>query len=523
MIFEKLFLEKPELTRLKLYRNVLSMPKKVFKANELATVHKTTYQQTYNNLQGLAKDLQDFYGQSAETFFDGTDVFQESFKMPLSDYRRKMVTRTLPYNFIDAVFKNNFENLNDFLTEQLVSRSTLSRRTSTLHDYMRRFGIGLSYIDMVFLGDERKIREFLFIFYYSLSQGGVWPFENVSFEQARSLLQVINNNCFHYLYRNRVDEYQCIFRLAIAMERIEQGYTLSRNSRLDLLVKNNRFFNVEKSKQFGLFQLSSTYSFNEIEELFFAFNHSISPFTKANVNDHNLVEVFSENDTFLWDFVINYLEFLANSYSEQLSQEVLQDPVLLANLIRIFYSYFVFAGSFPTMADLFESESNLTGYNQLIDITKDFILKNAAQYQMPDIITNSRLISNDIYQLLLPVIGKVVSGDAIQVKLYLEEDIVASRDLTTFLSDLKGIHVLSKADPVDLADIVVTPLGSLGNLPNVVIPENVKMIYWNSEDNEDEFYRIYRQIRSVHIERKATNQKTDQEDSSASGSDQVLA
>jgi hypothetical protein len=504
MIFEKLFLEKSDLTRLHLYRDILSIQKPRFKVNELSEMHGASYQQTYNNLQSLMKDLQKVYELPSENFFDGNEIYRDHFTMSLTEYRNHMITNTLTFKFIDAIFNKSCRTLDEFLETNRISRSTLSRKTSDLHDYMKLFNIGISYIDLELIGDEKQIREFLFVLYYSLYLGYQWPFHHVSLAETRSLLKLINNSDFYYLYRNRVDEYQCAFRLAIAVERIKDGYPISRASRLDLIIEKNKFFNEEKVKDFEIFNLSKEYSFNELETLFFGFNHTISPFTEANVNDHNLISTFREGDSKFWQFILKYLEMLANDYSKELSTKILTDEVLLSNLIRIFYSYYVFLGSFFTISRMFGEieHPNLTGHNSIIQLTEDFIRDNAADYEISDLIRCKHYLGEDIYQLLLPAISQIVTKDALQVKLYLEEDIVASRDLTTFLNDLRGVHVLDKEDPVELADVIISPLGHLENLPNLVIPAGTKLIFWNSESNENELYRIYREIRQIHIERK---------------------
>lgn len=504
MIFEKLFLEKSDLTRLHLYRDILSIPKTRFKVNELSKIHGASYQQTYNNLQSLMKDLQKVYQVPSENFFDGNEIYRDHFTMSLTEYRNHMITNTLTFKFIDAIFNRSCKSLNEFLENNRISRSTLSRKTSELHDYMKTFNVGISYIDMELIGDEKQIREFLFVLYYSLYLGYQWPFRHVSFDETRSLLELINNNAFHYLYRNRVDEYQCAFRLAIAVGRIKEGYPISRASRLDLLIENNKLFDRKKVQDTAIFNLSKDYTFNELESLFFGFNHTISPFTEANVNDNNLISTFREGNSSFWQFILKYLELLANKYSKELSTRILSDEVFLSNLIRIFYSYYVFMGSFFTISRMFSNldHPNLTGHNSIIQLTEDFVSNYAADYEMPDLIRSKHHLGEDIYQLLLPAISQIVTKDALQVKLYLEDDIVASRDLTTFLNDLRGVHILSKEDPIELADVIVTPLGHLENLPNLVVPEATKVIFWNSESNENELYRIYREIRQVHIERK---------------------
>ena len=498
MIFENLFLEKSDLMRLRLYRDVLLIQSPTFRVTDLAKVYGNNYQQTYNNFQSLLKNLSDFYRVPITTFFDGTVIFRNRFTKPLTEYRNFLITNTLTFKYIDTIFQGKQRQLSDFLNKYLISRSTLSRKISSFHDYIKNFGINISFIEMKFVGDEKKIREFIFTFYYALFTGATWPFVNISFSEAHSVLKFINQHGFKYYYRNKVDEYQAILRTAIALQRIQEGYPISRASRLDLLINHNQLFNKENARSLAIYQLSDAYSFNEIEDLFFSFSRTISPFKTPDSNDHALLVNFKTDNSLLWQFILKYLETIANDYSNQLSSEILSDEVLLANLVRIFYSYYVFMGNFPTISHFYHGQDYFKG-KDLANLTMQFIQNYAYQYELQDIVTSSRMISNDVFELLLPAVDKIVTDDTIQVKLLLEKDIRSSRELTTFLSDIKGVHLLDDQADLNLADIIVTPLGYLDNLPNLVIPEKVNVIFWNSETNENEFYRIYREIKLYHL------------------------
>lgn len=498
MIFENLFLEKSDLMRLRLYRDLLLIQKPTFRVTDLAKVYGNNYQQTYNNFQSLLKNLTDFYQTSCSDFFDGTVIYRKKFTKPYTEYRNYLITRTLTFKYIDTIFQGKERQLADFLNTHLISRSTLSRKISAFHDYIKGFGISISFIEMKFVGDEKRIREFIFTFYYALFTGSQWPFANISFTEAQSVLGFINQRGFKYYYRNQVDQYQAILRTAIALQRIQEGYPISRASRLDLLVDHNRLFNTKNARELAIYQLSEQYSFNEIEALFCSFNGSISPFQQPDVNDQALLANFEQGNSALWQFVLKYLETLANNYSDELATQVLSNEVLLVNLVRIFYSYYVFMGNFPALSHFYRNQDSLKN-NDLVALTINFIQNYAYQYDLQDIVTSSRLLSSDIFELLLPVAGKIVTNDVIQVKLLLEKDITTSRDLTTFLDDLKGVHLLEDGADLNLADVIVTPLGYLDNLPNLVIPKNVQVIFWNSETNENEFYRIYEEIKLCHL------------------------
>ena len=132
MIFENLFLEKSDLMRLRLYRDVLLIQCPTFRVTDLAKVYGNNYQQTYNNFQSLLKNLSDFYRVPITTFFDGTVIFRNRFTKPLTEYRNFLITNTLTFKYIDTIFQGKQRQLSDFLNKYLISRSTLSRKLKIL-------------------------------------------------------------------------------------------------------------------------------------------------------------------------------------------------------------------------------------------------------------------------------------------------------------------------------------------------------------------------------------------------------
>lgn len=217
MEFEAVFLDHLALAKLELLRTLLRRPQADTIA-DLAQAMAQTYQRTYNLFQGVVDDLMAQSSLSQEQA--RTRLLANAANRPsLDHYRMFLLQQSLAWQYFDTLVQGAAPNLDRFCAKHFISRSTLTRKTSSLRKLLQRYGIRLNNAKAAIEGDEALIRRAIAEIYWRAARGVQWPF--VTMERATIAAQCQVRPAPAGLL-NEFGYYQ----LAVARLRLAAGHTL---------------------------------------------------------------------------------------------------------------------------------------------------------------------------------------------------------------------------------------------------------------------------------------------------------
>lgn len=504
MLFEETILEKAEYQKFVMFRILKSFEGSSYTIIDIANEMKISYQQTYNILQELLEDIQNFPDAKLKNL--NRKKIMSSKKIPLSIdvYRLFLLKRSPVFQFINYVFQaGNNINVEKFCDEHYISRSTLLRKNAPLKALLTRYHIRISYNELGFVGDEKNIRFFFYCFYWLSYRGIEWPFENIRYYEVAKQLQLEKSELNDPIVTIRTLLFWTICRI-----RIINGYYVTEMTKFDQIFPDptNLFdhpntFTTNTFPRVDPNQLITEYKFFD----FYRLQALVFPMTGDNFSSR-IYETQANLQGPIWQLTQDFMHEINTHLVNQDDQPILtENNGLQANLMRIFFSDYIMAGDYPQFNDFYEDEAGINYQNSVIEqLVSQFVEQRVQDPEIKPYLEPSAKIIKEISSLLIPYLRYFKANETVKVKLVLESSDLITRDMMTFLSDLSFVQIVPESDELNDVDVIISSLENLRVLYQDQELENKVIVNWNLDATEAEYFNLYQTLKQ-EFTKKITN------------------
>lgn len=237
-------------------------------------ISKTSVQKIVKNIKSRILDL----GRpeiSIEVSTNKGVKFSRNPCFPLHKMVSEIYSCSFTYKLIDGIFNETISSLNLFSLKQYFSVASIRRKIANINEALASDEIYIR--QNQFIGDEYSIRSFLFKYYWEISKGIIWPFE-----------QINRNQLFHFL-----DDYQKI-----------SGITYSVISKEQICY----FFGISRIRSVKGHVISSD---SEIQQ-FALSNPNFSGFRRS-MDEYFPVSKFTEDEYYYFFYILHSFSFDTNA------------------------------------------------------------------------------------------------------------------------------------------------------------------------------------------------------------------
>lgn len=176
-------------------------------------------------------------------------------KIPLNTIYREIIEASYPFKILNEIIENSKMTMGEFSKKNYLSYNPIYKAIVQLNSYLSLYDLRIIKFQLV--GDEYKIRIFLFHFYWNLFGGAKWPFKKVSKkncqEEVKILVQVFSTKlswieneklCFWIailIMRNKIDNDNNLDKVPIFWRNLdEKKYCLIEKIAINLPLKRLR-------------------------------------------------------------------------------------------------------------------------------------------------------------------------------------------------------------------------------------------------------------------------------------------
>lgn len=173
MRYEKIMLSKNQLDYYQLFEKITKLPKRDYSLRQLAHLTGFSYAKVKYTLERIAEIVQLIDPEQAALFRQGKNLAVEQITISLNTFRGVLLKEhSIPFQFLLWLVKEESHEVADFLTENFISFSTLSRNIRELQNYLKHYGIQLSLASCTLVSnDELLLRQSLLYLFWMGTQG----------------------------------------------------------------------------------------------------------------------------------------------------------------------------------------------------------------------------------------------------------------------------------------------------------------------------------------------------------------
>lgn len=502
MLFEETILEKSEYQKFLMFRILKSLEGSNYTIMDIADEMNTSYQQTYNILQELLEDIQSFPDPDLKSMTRKTFLSTKKIPISIDMYRLYLMKQSIVFQFINYVVQGYNPSVEKFCEEHFISRSTLLRKNNALKVLLESYNVKISYNEIGLIGDEKNIRYFLYCFYWLSYRGIEWPFETIRYYEIAQQLELEKSEINDPIVTIRTALFWAISRI-----RIIHGCYIDNFERFEEIFPNNdEIFssrsaftsaNFPKVEQTQLIVERQFFDFFRLQSLIFPISEDpIS--TKIYTN-------ISEQKGLVWQLTREFTDELKKHLINTTDAKKTAESIpLQANLMRIFFSYYVMEGDYLQFNDFYDDSKALNYDNSVpYKIVSDFINEKYDDSKYRSFLNAPKKIIKEAQYLMIPYLRYFKSDEAIRVKLIVESSDLITRDMMTFLNDLSFVNIESESeDPVN-ADVIITSIEDLGDLYNEKDLSNKTIVYWNLDASQTEYFNLYQTLKKAFTKKIA--------------------
>jgi hypothetical protein len=357
------------------------------------------------NVHELAMELETLTDQAKIVRSEKTKGYwlERSFAFSVKTIERLYNQNSLPYQFLDTVFKGQFVNSVKFSNEAYVSYGSLYRSLKRLVPLLNTFDLDIQLKrEPIIHGDEKQIRYFYYLFYWDSNWAEEWPFDVISLKQAESLLDKAFGRCQEPL----------LYWVGVNVSRIRKGFTIARDRFFDVFVKTHPLFKQFRKDIYTLYKELTKINDRDLEDeiafLFLAFI-SFSYLEKGDQRSISFIQnAFSNASADFVKYTIQWLDRFIDFFGVAISGE--EYTTLYANLINIHLADSYFKGN----SFFFSNDHSETEPDQLVDSFLDHLTTQVVWLDK-----NRKRELLDRYRFLLRnVLGFDGAVKPIKIKLY---------------------------------------------------------------------------------------------------------
>lgn len=446
-MFEQIFLDSTDLQKFQMYRALKTLDSYGFTINDLSVKMRVTYQQAYNIFRELLGDIEQITGKTGKVSAKRV-MSQENFTISVDDYRLFLLNQSIQFQFIDYLIQATSLSVDKFCQDRFISRSTLTRKTLPLRQFLGEYGIKISFTKPGLTGDERKIRLFIFSFYWFSYHGVRWPIAAIQPQQLSNAYRDATEASPSAMIALQEMLFWGVCRL-----RIVRGHVLRPWPRYDRLFANG----VTASAELYTKEMFPTLTTAEIkaESQFFRF-YQLSRLRFGSLRDNWLemyATIMDEHNT-----VSNYIKrlsnFLVEHWSSDASLLITDNMPLMTNIIRIVAGFYLFEGPAPLPVDFYDQARDLYAHTKMYQDVYDFNTGLPSSYKV--LRDSARPLTRLICYLLSPEMKHFTWNNVVRCKMLLDDGSINLQRINTFLNDLSFVQVMSPEEPIADADLVVT-------------------------------------------------------------------
>ena len=500
MLFEETMLEKGEYQKFVMFRILKSLEGANYTISDIAEEMNISYQQTYNILQELLDDVQSFPNTELQSL-SRKKLFNNK-KIPISVdmYRLFLLKRSIVFQFIDYVVQGMNPNVEKFCQDHYISRSTLLRKNSGLKALLERYDIKISYNDLKFVGDEKQIRFFLYCFYWLSYRGIEWPFNSIRYFDVSQKLLLEKNEL-----NDPVITIRTVIFWSISRIRILHGYYVSRIDRFDEIFPNEeRLHQTDSIFNTDNFPTVSVQQLHMEAQFFLFFRMQSLVYSNSNDKLSNLIyDEVSRTKGPVWELTQDFMGSLKKYLVDNKEAErITMDKTLNANIMRIFFSYYIMHGDYLQFNNFYDSGEAISYDNSVpYKVINIFISKKIEDPAFrPYVIAEDKVISEMQY-LMIPYLSYFKYNEAVKVKLVLESSDLITRDLITFLRDLSFIEIESDSDEPENSDVIISSIEDLEEIYQGKNLDGKVIVNWNLDATESEYFGLYQTLKEVFTQK----------------------
>lgn len=434
-MFEELVLDGLAQFKFRILKKLVHQPPGTYTYNELAEETNLSYQQFYKLIYELNDELLAAKLIQQPLILPNTGITTTNFTLTIDEYRCFLLENSLPFQLILALLLEPELGLEEFCRRQFVSRSTLSRRTQPLLNYLRKYQVTINFRQFKIIGPELAIRLLFFYFFWIAYRNLHWPFQvtkveaNVYGEPFLSLSP---------LKKNFVGKLEVLIYSAVAVTRIRQGKLVSYNTNLDFLLENNPKFDLTVYD--SLLPLTAEEAKGEAASIYFLANFLPFYESKEDPAITQTIADFTRQPNVVWDFAKAFRNFVLQELQITLEEDTRN--FMMANLANVMLGFYVFQGPFPNLPYLMKKPSIKSEDTLLLEEKIGCFLREITSREPFSVFRSS---VQSLIQILRFGISsyyyELVKDQPLKVGILVESNLMLVKPLVDFLQGINFIEV----------------------------------------------------------------------------------
>lgn len=271
--------------------------------------------------------------------------------------------QTITYQLLDLIFQRRDLTMDELSEELFLSRSTLYRKLKNIEEILNNNNLRLDKNTLTVQGDELYLREFYYIFYWSIVHTEDWPFANVRQEIITYRINTFTQEGL--LTISAIEKAQIAFRLAINFIRYQHKHFIT-TLPSEVVIDAEREVLLTEISAFFTANVPPTHQMREIKYLsLIIVTYPYLGEYNNEVSLKNIVNWHREQETLTYQVTDLLIKKLCKIYPNPALKEQLQQPKVLFLL----YSAANYALLFPKMGAHDKIASNW--YKQMANFEKE--------------------------------------------------------------------------------------------------------------------------------------------------------
>lgn len=497
MLYEQIMMDAATLIRFKIFRYVMQAQRDSFPISQLADDLNLNYQQAVIDLTEIDNELFQLDPKRKSIMAGAGKVNCLNLSATIDEYRYFLLKQSVPFQFILYFLNGENPTIADFCTRYGVSRSTVSRKTEKLKNYLKVYNLRLTYTEANLVGDERLVRVMLFNLIWLGTRGIEIPL-NIDLEKIDELVDAVSE--YFPLTNSFFGSLEIKYFAALYLVRIAKGNFVKYDRRYNFLMKDNSYYDFERmnliSQEFDL-----TPKQQKAESSFIFFLSHYVPFYTTE-NEASLLQTiydFSTRPNPVYSLNQEFLNF-AKTQLFRNQQKVLDNPLIMGNLLNIGFTFYVAEQPIPNIQTLVMPPKKMENAEYLLEKRiSEFFDKIAEKEQYAFVRKVKYFMVKSYKNILLPYYNSLDYSKKLKVGLAMEQNYLLVKWLHQFLEDLKFIEFSTYAgensQEEDFDIIISSSLVLKQQHPELPV------YLWDLSGGDDELMQLYQKLRRLYNEK----------------------